>query len=267
MHIVSLAVLLSVVGATWGTERELLFPIVTHVGKHRSTMFVLNPSSKYRVSYSMEARSPYVGGTGIQNTLEPNSIAGFGANFDFTPSDLRGGWGYVRYRFLGVPDADKERVKNLRLLAWTELILLKRDEWIGNPKNSVISVANIPATESALEFRVPGILRGEPGTEVAIAILNPSEDPIQIEVTLFYNPDAPEGVQVKNTSSVPPMSRLSRFLWELMTEGKDDPPERPTHSSRSTLRIQGSAPIAVGALLYYPNGVFGNLPVVRVDQQ
>ena len=105
---------------------------------------------------------------------------------------------------------------------------------------------------------------------MAIAILNPSEEPIQIEVTLFYHgevsssgPDA----WVKNTLSVPPMKRLSRFLWELMIEGKDDLPERPPRAYQSSLCIQGSAPIAVAALLYYPNGVFGNLPVVRVAQR
>ena len=50
-----------------------------------------------------------------------------------------------------------------------------------------------------------------------------------------------------------------------MTEGQGDPPERPMHSRYSSLSIRGSAPIAVGALLYYRNGTFGNLPVVRVD--
>ena len=161
-------------------------------------------------------------------------------------------------------------MENLRLLGWTQLLLLGPNEkWPADPENSAIAVANIPAVEAALAFRVPGILRRKPEAEAAIAILNPSKEPIQIEVTLFhYNPQehTEEDVQITNTLSVPPMKRLTRFLWELMTEGKDDPPQRPMLSYRSTLHIRGSAPIAVGALLYYSNGTFGNLPVVRVDR-
>ena len=187
-------------------------------------------------------------------------------NWDFGGiGEWRRGWARFRYRFLGVPDADKERVESLRLLAWTELILLERRGWRGDP-NPVIAVANIPAVEAALEFRVPGIVQRElREAEAAIAILNPSEEPVRIEVTLsYYNSGGAEDIQIKNLLSVPPMDRLSRFLWELMTEGKEDPPERPTRSYRSTLHIRGSTPIAVGALLYYPNGLFANLPVMRV---
>ena len=264
LHLVILAVLLSVVGPIQGAEREFLFPILTHVGNYRSRMVVMNPS-KYSVSYHMKALSPSAGGSGVGGTLDPHSMSGFGANFDINPSDFRGGWGFVRYNFLGVPDADKERVERLRLVAWTELRLLEKE----HPLVPVIAIASIPAVEAALEFRVPGVFRRD--EEAAIAILNPSEEPIQIEVTLYYYRRPVRNspyVQVKNTLSVPPMARISRFLGELMTEDPDNPLELPLSwtSSRITLSIRGSAPIAVGALLYNRGtGAYGNLPVVRVD--
>ena len=106
-------------------------------------------------------------------------------------------------------------MEDLRLLAWTELILLER-KGCCDPNNPVRAVANIPAVEPALEFKVSGFLRedrraqGIPEAELAIAILNPSEEPIQIEATLFHRFD--EDIQIKNTLSVPPMDRLSWFL-------------------------------------------------------
>ena len=272
-----LAVLLSVVGSIRGEIREIFFPIVTHAESdqgpaYRSNLFLLN-SSEYSVKGDLLEASPGTGRSHKDLTIAPNSMSGSLPNWDFGGlGEWRSGWARFRYRFVDVPDADKERVSKLRLLAWTELKLFKRGGWSGDPTNPVVGVANLPAVEAALEFRVPGILRREPEkpAEAAIAILNPSEEPIQIEVTLFhYNPKEhnEKDVQITNMLSVPPMDRLSRFLWELMTEGREDPPARPLHSYRSTLRIRGSAPIAVGALLYYRNGTFGNLPVVRVDQK
>ena len=267
LHTVALAVLLSLVGAARGAEKELLFPIVTHVGSHWSSLVMLNPSSKYEVSGHLDEESPDRGSSGHPITVAPNAATGSFPNWDFSGfGEWRRGWARLRYCFLGVPDADKERVEKLHLLAWTRLVRLERPGWLGDPTNSVVAVANIPAVEAALEFRVLGFHRRDPEAEAAVAILNPSEDPIQVEVTLFYY--NAEEAQIKNTLSVPPMDRLSRFVWELMTEGQDDPPERPTRLHRSTLRIRGSAPIAVGALQYFPStGVFGNLPVVRVDQR
>ena len=64
--------------------------------------------------------------------------------------------------------------------------------------------------------------------------------------------------------------RIRRFLGELMTDDSDNALELSLSwtSSRITLDIRGSAPIAVGALLYSRvTGVFGNLPVVRVDDE
>ncbi len=268
-----LAIWIFVVGAAKSAEKEILFPIVTHVGNHNSYLYMLNPSSKYWMRGELEERSPGRGGSHKPINIAPGSMSSSFPNWDFAgPGEWKRGWARARYHFTGVSEADKERVENLRLLAWTELILLERKGWRGDPTNPLLAVASIPAVEPALEFRVAGIHRknpraeGEPEAEAAIVILNPSEEPIQIEVTLFhYNNE--EEVQVKNTLSVPPMDRLSRFLWELMTEGKDDPPERPERSSRSTLHIRGGAPIAVAALLYYPDGVFANLPVVRVGDK
>ncbi len=262
LHLVILVVLLSVVGPIRGAERELLFPIVTHVGNYNSRMVVMNPS-KYRVSYHIKGLSPGAGGSGSSGTLEPDSMSVFEPGPFLRRADFKGGWGFVRYSFLGVPDADKERAKRLRLLAWTELRLLDKE----HPLVPVIAIASIPAVEAALEFRVPGVFRRD--EEAAIAILNPSEEPVQIEVTLhrYRRPVRnPPYVQVKNRLTVPPMERLSRFLGELMTEGKDDPLEVPPPPNGSTLHIRGSAPIAVAALLYnHGTGAYGNLPVVRVD--
>jgi len=266
LHLVILAVLVSVVGPTRGAEQELLFPIMTHVGNYSSRMVLLNPS-KYSVRYRISARRSSGGGVSLNSTMDPNSMKGYRPDGDINPIDFTDGWGSLQYRYLEVPDADQERVKNLRLLAWTELTLLKRRGRTGDPANPVISVASIPAVEAALEFRVPGILQRD--EEAAIAILNPSEEPVQIEVTLYrYRTPVrnPSYIQVINMPSVPPMERLIRFLAELMTEGKDDPLELPLPPYQSTLHIRGSAPIAVGALLYnHGTGVFGNLPVVRVD--
>ena len=255
-----LVILLSVGGTA--RAKELFFPIVTHVGNYKSAMVILNPS-EFRVSYYMKGLSPDEGGVGLSSTLQPNGRKGFSPDGEFNPKEFRGGWGFVKYSFLEVLPVDKERVESLRLLGWTQLALL-------GPSGEWIAVANIPAVEPALEFRVPGILY--PEAEAAIAILNPSKEPIQIDLTLYHYRKPLSGspyVQVTNTISIPPMQRLSQFLWELMTESKETPPERPLPwtSTSSTLRIRGSAPIAVGALLYYHStGAFGNLPVVRVAQ-
>lgn len=263
-----LTVLLSVVGVTKGATKELLFPIVTHVGAYDSRMVVLNPS-EFSVTCRISGRRESGGGATLTATMSPNSMLSFGANSGINPSEFRGGWGVVKCGGIsGVPDADMGRGA-LPLLAWTELTLLgPNEEWPTDPQNSVIAVASIPAVEPALEFSVPGVFRKD--QETAIAILNPSEEPIQIDVTLYHYRDPVSDtpyIQVTNTLSVPPMQRLSRFLGELMSEGQDKPLEVPWSwtSSRITLHIRGSAPIAVGALLYYRNGLFGNLPVLRMD--
>ena len=228
-------------------------------------MCVLNPT-EYSVNIYMTGRRPNGGGSGVSSTMPPNSMKFFYPQHEWNFVDFRGGWGTLKYYFVGVPAA-KERVENPRLLAWTELVFRELGGWSSGPSNPVTAVTSIPAVEAALEFRVPGVLRED--AEVAIAILNPSEDPIQIEVTLFrYRRPVPKSqhVQVKNMLSIPPRSRLNRFLGELMTEGKDDSLEFPPPPNDSTLHIRGSAAIAVAALLYYRNGTFGNLPVVRVEQ-
>ena len=87
MYTIVLAVLLSVVVTVRGAEREFLFPIVTHVGGHSSTMFVLNPT-EYKVRYGLTGHSPYSGHSGLSSTLEPNSIESFRPDFDLNPSDF-----------------------------------------------------------------------------------------------------------------------------------------------------------------------------------
>ena len=269
--IIIFAALLSVIGIARGTDRELLFPIVTHVGHFDSVMFVLNPT-EYRVTYRLHGEAPGSLGITLDNPaspMPPHSMRSFRPDGDINPVEYRGGWGSLKYRFLEVPPADKERVKNLRLLAWTELRLSELSHRPG-PINLVTAIASIPAVEAALEFKVPGVFQKD--KETAIAILNPSKEPIRIDVILHHYREPISGapdIQVTNTLSLPPMQRLSGFLRELMSEGKDNPLEFPLSwaPKRSILHIRGSAPIAVGALLYYrPGGVFGNLPVVRVGQ-
>ena len=269
--IVVFASLLSVIGTIRGNERELLFPIVTHVGRYDSVMFVLNPT-EYSVIYRLHGEAPGSGGVTLNNSaspMPPHSMSSFRPDGDINPVEYKGGWGSLKYRFLEVPAADKERVKNLHLLAWTELRLSELSHRPG-PINPVTAVASIPAVEGALEFEVPGVFQRD--KETAIAILNPSEESIQIDVVLYHYREPISGapdIQVTNTLSVPPMQRLSWFLRELMSEGKGEPLEFPLSwaPKRSTLHIRGSAPIAVGALLFYRNGTFGNLPVVTVEDK
>ena len=280
---VILAVLLSLSGTVVGQggevhySKNLYFQILTQDGPHHSTLFVLNPFEYEIVGEWEEHPGPNSTATHSPDLLNPNawrSIFPEWQSLTTGPQDWRCGWAIFKYRFR-VPADEKERGESLRLLGWTRLILLERERQGPHiqeidPTNPVIAVANIPTVEAALEFKVPGILRSEPRrAEAAISILNPWRGPVQIEVTLFYQDakrrrDA-EDVQITNRLELPYSDRLSRFVWELMTKGKDDPPERATELYRSTLHIRGSAPIAVGALLYYPNGVFGTLPVVSVD--
>ena len=183
--IVVFASLLSVIGTTRGNERELLFPIVTHVGRYDSVMFVLNPT-EYSVIYRLHGEAPGSGGVTVVNSaspMPPHSMSSFRPDGDINPVEYKGGWGSLKYRFLEVPAADKERVKNLHLLAWTELRLSELSHRPG-PINPVTAIASIPAVEGALEFEVPGVFQRD--KETAIAILNPSEESIQIDVVLYH---------------------------------------------------------------------------------
>ena len=254
-------------GAAGSSLGELLFPVMTNVGNHHSTLFLLNPS-EFTADGRLEEYSAGAMTDQAYITVDPNSMSSNVRNGDFSdPGEWNRGWGVFTYRFSGDSEADRERLLKQRLLGWTQLVFFDPEKWMGDPTDSVVAVANIPAVQAAPEFRVPGILRSDPEAEVALSILNPSGEPIEAEATLFYHNEEGEQIELRNTLTVPPMDRVSRFLWELMTEGQDDPMERPLGVDRSSLRIRGSAPIGVGALLYYPNGVFGNLPVERVDSE
>ena len=138
---------------------------------------------------------------------------------------------------------------------------------MGDPTDSVVAVANIPAVQAAAEFRVPGFSAANRRQKWHWAILNPSEEPIEVEATLFYHNEEGSHLNSRTHSTVPPMDRVSRFLWELMTEG----PER-SHGAASGFRPQFVAHSRQrthwrGSIALLPEWRFGNLPVERVDSE
>lgn len=82
LHLVILAVLLSIVGPIRGAEWEFLFPILTHVGIFGSTMFMLNPS-EWSVRYVVEGHRPNGGRVSVNATMAPNSMKGFSPHGEF----------------------------------------------------------------------------------------------------------------------------------------------------------------------------------------
>ena len=239
--------LLTLSGSVARAEDKILyFPILTHVGDFRSVLKIMNPS-EYKVRYKLRATSPVGGTLNVRGTLRPFRGQGVRASGDLNFIRRQGGWGLVRYHFLEAEETD-----SLNIIGWTELSFGE----FGNP----ISTTNIPAVEAALEFRVPAIWDDK--SETAVAILNPSKESVQIDVTLLLWKDR----EIRNRLSIVPESRLSRFLWELVSEGQEQKPDRPFDTEHhAQLHIRADTPIAVGALHYYHStGTFAALPVVAV---
>lgn len=221
-------------------QQELVFPFVTTIAGYRTDLVVLNPEDESRnVSAVIRVYDRGIGRRTASFQLHSNSIFSYAPWADLVPPKYNG-WARLTYW------------SPVRFSAWSELRLV-------NPTPPTI--VQIPAVEPALEFHVAGIL--EEDQETALSIVNPSEMQVRIDVTLF---DAGGVVEIENALEIPPLKRLSRFLWELLTEGTTNPPERPSDGQIRTLRVRGNIPIAMGALRFFPtSGAFFNLPVVRIE--
>ncbi len=133
-----------------------------------------------------------------------------------------------------------------------------------DPAATLSSAASAAAVEPAPAFRFFGFRWDREDQETAISIVNPTHDEQGVRVQMYVTYGKPLRRPVEARWTIAPMSRLSRFLSELipLEESVGNP-----HHFGGIVRIIGESRIAVGALGFsHETGDIRHVPVVAEPQ-
>ncbi|MGI8782750.1 MAG: hypothetical protein ACR2L2_03750 [Acidobacteriota bacterium] len=126
------------------------------------------------------------------------------------------------------------------------------------PSTEIVTSVQLGATAAATEFRATASITDK--RESAYALVNPSATQTATIELDAYNSS---GMVVdQNTLKIPPLGRISKFLFELLNLGKVfiQTPQRPT-AYHGSVRFRSDIPIAVAGLnVLSPEGKLVNLP-------
>ncbi len=194
----------------------------------------------------------YVVGGGFRHFIGANSSESLSFFHDFSGRTVGNG-GWARYTY---PSQDRE------LRGFVNITKHKE----GEPEFTV----RTRAVEPAKGFRLLAYRGGN--EETAISIVNPTEEEQGVTVRLYggwtipISNARPDPRFVEKSWTLGPMTRLSRFLSELLPiEGYDDSTGRTDDRPGRThgiVHVQGETQIAVGALGFdHETGEFWGLPV------
>jgi hypothetical protein len=132
------------------------------------------------------------------------------------------------------------------------------------PSSEVISTTQTTAVRPAQEFRFPITINRN--RQTAVAVVNPSASAtidIQVSILDENGTEAKLGVPASFELTVPPLQRISSFVWELAVEQSAlavaPPVPEMLHGS---VVMTSDGPMAVGAVnMLYPEGKFENVVV------
>ena len=193
----------------------------------------------------------YVLGEGNRHSIGSNSSKSISFFHDFDGRTVGNGW--ARYTY---PSQDRE------LRGFVSIVKYQDGE--------VEFSARASAVEPAKGFRLLAYRGGN--EETAISIVNPTEEEQAVTIRLYggwtipISNARPDPRFVEKTWTLGPMTRLSRFLSELLPiEGYDNSTGRTDDRPGRThgiVHVQGETQIAVGALGFdHETGEFWAVPV------
>lgn len=190
----------------------------------------------------------------LEFTLQPNGLF---HHTGITDGELIDGWGRVTWE----GSARVEGSVEVTLLADDPipcLVICNRSS------TDVLTAVQAKGVEPARAFRAPAILT--PNRHTAFAIVNPSEtQTATVDLAVFDK----SGQSVDaNSFQIPPRSRLTHFLWDLMILGKVFVvPPVPPEEFHGSVRITSDTPFAVGGVhVLFPEGEYVNLFVDTVEK-
>ncbi|MDE2926499.1 MAG: hypothetical protein OXT71_08895 [Acidobacteriota bacterium] len=199
----------------------------------------------------------YVLGEGERHFIGSNSSKTISFFHDFSGRRLGNGW--ARYTY---------RSQDRKLEGFVTVAKYKQPTPEDGHEREVS--ARIKAVEPARSFRL--LAYRDSIEETAISIVNPTEEEQTVTVRLYggwtipISNARPDPRFVEKSWTLGPMTRLSRFLSELLPiEGYDDSTGRTDDRPGRThgiVHVQGETQIAVGALGFdHETGEFWGLPV------
>jgi len=128
------------------------------------------------------------------------------------------------------------------------------------PSTEIVTSVQLGATAAAAEFRAAASITDK--RESAYALVNPSST--QTATVELVALDTVGRIVDQNTLKIPPLARISKFLFELLNLGKVfiQAPQRPAFYHGS-VRFRSDIPIAVAGLnVLSPEGKLVNLPTL-----
>jgi hypothetical protein len=248
---------------------EVVLPIVVNGAfaekLHYQTIFTILNASRQQVQTSLQVYSNQgkPGGVFCAPIAPPPSSATSllvpGAeSVQFTSADLPylDGWALLRWE------------GSASLLAAEELTLVAAAPQAcllvcNRPSTEKLSSTQIPAIKPAKEFRLPvtfNLYR-----QTALAIINPSAvetATVRISLLDLSGKNANLGVPDSFEIRIPPLQRVSKFLWQLARESSALTVVIPAPESfQGSVILASNIPIAVGALhIMFPQGKFVAIP-------
>lgn len=189
----------------------------------------------------------FVRGEGEDRTLAENATETVVFHPLYLSETIHNGWAWIVYP------------ENRKLLA-VSTVLKYRDD----PTSTLSSAASSAAVEPAPAFRLFGFRWDKDDQETAISIVNPTHEEQRVRVQMYVMYGKPLRRPVEARWTIAPMSRLSKFLSELipLEESVGNP-----HHFGGIVRIFGQTRIAVGALGFsHETGDIRHVPVVAEPQ-
>jgi hypothetical protein len=186
-------------------------------------------------------------------TLAPNA-----EYLQFTSADLpfHDGWALLRWEGSASVLASEE----ITLVAAAPQACMLVCNW---PSTEKLASTQIAAVKPAREFRLPVTINRY--RQTALALVNPSATEtatVRISLVDAAGNAAKLGVPDSFEIRIPPLQRVSRYLWQLALESSALTVVMPTPESfQGSVTLSANTPIAVGALhLMFPQGKFVSIP-------
>ena len=219
------------------TTKTLIAPIYSNTLNYSTGLIVTEAEGRFSPfsAHGFTAEGRPVLGDRETYSLRQNSYEWVLFEPDFGGNFIGNGWARLTY----------PANRSLRALSH---IAVYRD---GKPAFETFSGAVAPGTD----FRFYGSkVKGE---ETAVSIVNPTGS--KQAVTVRFHPKRKPTETQERSWEIAPMSRLSRFLSELVRVDGYDPPSTGIHG---LVHVQGETRIAVGALNFSrKTGFFSGIPV------